>query len=165
MVGRCASNRGQAPCVPSSQIEHRIDPPNKVIRRYYPVEIKRVKELALSNLSLPHHGMLPRIAVIIETESRFPHRHNESFATQSPNQRTLSQAVETTESCQEQSYGASAREATPESLADDMIAPSRRRNQSRRPLAEDVTRVDYLSEPLLCLLTRLPMCAPSGCCP
>jgi hypothetical protein len=41
--------------------------------------------LALSNLSLPHHGPLPRFAVIIETESRFPHRHNQSFATESFN--------------------------------------------------------------------------------
>jgi hypothetical protein len=66
-----------------AQIEHRIDLPNQMIRRHHPVEIKPVKELALSNLSLPHHGLLPRIAVIIETESRFPQRHNESFATQS----------------------------------------------------------------------------------
>jgi hypothetical protein len=35
-----------------AQIEHRIDLPNQMIRRHHPVEIKRVKELALPNLSL-----------------------------------------------------------------------------------------------------------------
>src|SRR5262249_23860446 len=32
-----------------------------MISRHYLVEIKRVKELPLSTLSLPHHGPLPRI--------------------------------------------------------------------------------------------------------
>jgi hypothetical protein len=34
-----------------------------VLRGHDLVEIKRVKELPLSTLSLPHHGLLPRITV------------------------------------------------------------------------------------------------------
>src|SRR5262249_50875752 len=47
------------------------------------LEIKRIKELALSTVSPPHHGPLPRIHRLNPMESRFAHRLNESFATQS----------------------------------------------------------------------------------
>src|SRR5258707_10492254 len=48
-----------------AQLEHRIDLPDQMIRRHHLVEIKRVKELALSTLSPPHHGLLPRITVSV----------------------------------------------------------------------------------------------------
>src|SRR5262249_38596959 len=44
-----------------TQVEHRVDLPDQMIRGHYLVEIKRIKELALSTLSPPHHGPLPRI--------------------------------------------------------------------------------------------------------
>src|SRR5262249_41146325 len=69
------------------QVEHRIDLPDQMIRRHNLVEIKHVKELPLLTLSLPHHGPL-RESPSELTESRFAHRLNESFATQSPTLRT-----------------------------------------------------------------------------
>jgi hypothetical protein len=40
--------------------QHRIDLPDQMIGRHYLVEIKRVKELALSTLAPTHHGPPPR---------------------------------------------------------------------------------------------------------
>jgi hypothetical protein len=54
------------------QVEHRIDLPDQMIKRHHLVEIKRVKELPLSALSLPHHGPLPRITVSIRRNHGSP---------------------------------------------------------------------------------------------
>src|SRR5262249_38831616 len=42
------------------------------ISRHHLVEIKCVKELPLSTLSLPHHGLLPRIAVSVRRNHGSP---------------------------------------------------------------------------------------------
>src|SRR6516165_2860875 len=60
--------------------------------RHYLIQIKLVEKLALSNLPPTHHGPPPRITASLQTESRFVHRLNQSFATHSlrkrPSQRT-----------------------------------------------------------------------------
>src|SRR5215813_6856622 len=43
-----------------------------MISRHHLVEIKCVKELPLSTLSLPHHGLLPRIAVSVRRNHGSP---------------------------------------------------------------------------------------------
>src|SRR5262249_45265100 len=57
-----------------------------MISRHHLVEIKCVKELPLSTLSLPHHGLLPRIAVSVRRNHGSPTvstrvlQHNQSKA-------------------------------------------------------------------------------------
>src|SRR5262249_61522705 len=55
-----------------TQVEHRVDLPDQMISRHYLVEIKHVKEFALSTLSPPHHGSLPRITVSIRRNHGSP---------------------------------------------------------------------------------------------
>src|SRR5438067_877881 len=60
-----------------------------MIGRNHLVEIKRIEKLSLSIFPPPHHAPLP-LMPSPPTESRFASRLNESFATQSPSQRTSS---------------------------------------------------------------------------
>jgi len=82
-LGRCVNNKRQAPLHPT-QIEHRIDLPDQMIRRHHPVEFKRIKELALSTLSSPHHGHRSRDSSSHPDGSMVHPTLNESFATHSP---------------------------------------------------------------------------------
>jgi hypothetical protein len=68
-----------------TQVQQTIDLPYQMIRRYAPVEIKRIKELALTALLPPQHASLPANARLNRTESRSAIRLNWSLATQSPN--------------------------------------------------------------------------------
>src|SRR5690349_17728488 len=64
-----------------TQVQQTIDLPYQMIRRYDPVEIKRIKELALTALLPPQHASLPANARLNRTESRSAIRLNWSFAT------------------------------------------------------------------------------------
>jgi len=70
-----------------SQIEHRIDLPDQMIRRRHLVEFKRIKELALSTLSSPHHGHCSRDSSSHPDGITVHPFLNESFATHSPRKR------------------------------------------------------------------------------
>ena len=70
-----------------TEIEHRVDLADQMIRRHHLVEIERIKELALSILPPSHHRRLP----LMTPQSNgitVRHRLNGSFATHSGPKRT-----------------------------------------------------------------------------
>jgi hypothetical protein len=52
------------------KIENAVDLPDQMIRRHHLVELKRIKELALSTFPPTHHESLPSISVSIQRNHR-----------------------------------------------------------------------------------------------
>ncbi len=76
-----------------TQIENAIDLADQMVRWHHLVEIKRIEELDLDRLLADPSCAAPDDARLKPTESRFASRLNESFATQSSEERTFCVAV------------------------------------------------------------------------
>ena len=73
---------GRKLLVHPTQIENTLDLSDQVIWWHHLVEVKRIKELALSAFPPPHHRPLPQITAQ-STKSRVIDSLNQCFATQS----------------------------------------------------------------------------------
>src|SRR6516165_9158319 len=86
-----------------SQVEKPVDLSNQMICRHHLVQIKRIKELTLPAFPPTHHEPLPRES-LQAMESWVSDRLNESFATHSPQKRTLVEFAGVSAKCQKQTF-------------------------------------------------------------
>ena len=69
-AGQCASSNGASSLCTQLRSSNTIDLAHQMIRRHHLVEIKRIKELALTALPPPHHAPLPQMPVSTQRNHR-----------------------------------------------------------------------------------------------